>query len=124
MRCMLEKITKLNEVNMIIKFNEVEELELKNFKGGEKSLLARMISDDNNKIMMSKLVPGASIGEHIHDTNSEIIFVLEGKGLIICDGQKEEVQAGDCHYCKKGSKHTFINNGIENIVFYAVVPQH
>ena len=109
---------------MIIKFNEVEELELKNFKGGEKSLLARMISDDNNKIMMSKLVPGASIGEHIHDTNSEIIFILEGKGLIICDGQKEEVQAGDCHYCKKGSKHTFINNGSENIVFYAVVPQH
>ena len=109
---------------MLIKFNEIQEAEMKNFKGGEKSVFTKMIVDDNNRIMMSRLVPGASIGMHIHDVSSEIIFVLKGQGLVICDGKEEVVKAGDCHYCEKGSTHTFINNSAEDIVFYAVVPQH
>jgi mannose-6-phosphate isomerase-like protein (cupin superfamily) len=109
---------------MIINFNEIQEKEMKNFKGGEKSLFTKMIVDEDNRIMLSKLIPGASIGEHIHDITSEIIFILQGKGLIICDGKEEVVEAGVCHYCPKGSTHTFINNGQEDILFYAVVPQH
>lgn len=109
---------------MIIKFKEIEEKELVNFKGGEKSLFTKMIVDDNNRIMMSRLVPGASIGEHIHDVNSEIIYVLEGNGVIICDGKEEKISSGECHYCEKGSTHTFINNSQNDIIFFAVVPQH
>ena len=109
---------------MIIKFNNIQEVEMKQFKGGKKSLYTKMIVDDNNRIMMSRLIPGASIGEHIHDVNSEIIFVIQGAGLIICDGKEEKVTAGECHYCPKGSTHTFINNGEEDVIFYAVVPQH
>ena len=109
---------------MIIKFNEIQETEMKNFKGGEKSVFAKMIVDNNNRIMLSKLIPGSSIGEHTHENSSEIIFVIEGRGIIVCDGEKEVIEAGECHYCKKGSTHTFINNSKENIIFYAVVPQH
>lgn len=109
---------------MIIKFDNITETEMKNFKGGEKSMFAKIISDENNKIMKNRLIPGASIGEHVHETNSEIIFVLEGTGLVVCDGQEEQLSVGDCHYCPKGSKHTFINNSDKDIVFYAVVPEH
>lgn len=109
---------------MLIKFNEIKEVEISNFKGGEKSVFTKMIVDDNNRIMMSRLVPGASIGEHIHDVSSEIIFIIEGEGLIICDGKEETIRSGECHYCEKGSTHTFINNSEKDIVFYAVVPQH
>lgn len=109
---------------MNIKFNNILETEIKNFKGGEKSIFSKMITDEYNKIMMNRLIPGSSIGEHVHETNSEIIFILEGTGLIICDGQEEQVATGDCHYCPKGSKHTFINNSEKDIVFFAVVPEH
>ena len=109
---------------MIIKFENIAETKIDNFKGGEKSIFVKMLSDDNNKIMKNRLIPGASIGEHIHENNSEIILVVEGKGLIICDGHEEVVQAGECHYCPKGSKHTFINNSDEDIIFFAVVPEH
>ena len=30
---------------------------------------------------------------------------------------------GYCHYCKKGSSHTLVNDGEEELVFFAVVPQ-
>ena len=51
---------------MIIKFNEIEEKQLKAFYGGEGTFLARMFVDEKNKILRGKLVPGASIGMHKH----------------------------------------------------------
>ena len=108
---------------MIIKFNGIEERNLKAFYGGEGALIANMFVDEKNKILRGKLVPGSSIGLHKHDTSSEIIFVYAGKGKMICDGKEELLSAGDCHYCPKGSEHTFLNVGEEDLCFYAVVPQ-
>lgn len=108
---------------MKINFNNISAKEVNNFKGGEKSILLKVFSDDLNKIMINKLLPGASIGLHKHDDSSEIIFILSGKGYFICDGVKESVEQGDCHYCPKGSEHTFINDSEEELEFFAIVPQ-
>lgn len=109
---------------MKINFNEIPVQNLKNFKGGEKELNARMYSDENNKIMSSYLVPGASIGMHQHVGNSEIIYFLKGTATIIFDGEKLTFKAGECHYCPEGSFHTMINECDENVEFFAVVPTH
>lgn len=108
---------------MIIKFNEIKETELKAFYGGEGALIANMYVDENNKILRGKLVPGATVGLHKHETSAEIIFILSGKGKSVCDGKEEFLLAGDCHYCPKGSEHCLINVGEENLIFFAVVPQ-
>lgn len=108
---------------MKIQFEEIIEKELKGFYGGKGSFIASMFVDEKNKILRGKLVPGSSIGLHTHDTSSETIFVYAGKGVMICDGKEELLSAGDCHYCPKGSAHTFTNNGAEDLCFYAVVPQ-
>lgn len=108
---------------MIIKFDEIKETELKAFYGGEGALIANMYVDGKNKILRGKLIPGATIGAHRHVPSSEIIFILSGKGKAICDGVEEFLTAGDCHYCPKGSEHTLINVGEEDLCFYAVVPQ-
>ena len=68
---------------MILDTNKIEEKALANFKGGEKALNARMHVDENNKIIFGRLEPGASIGEHTHETNSEIIFFTSGKFKLI-----------------------------------------
>ena len=49
---------------MIINFNEQELQEFPNFKGGEKSLNAKMFFDGMNRIIYGELEPGASIGMH------------------------------------------------------------
>ena len=109
---------------MIIKFDEIEKKELQAFHGGEGALIAYMFADEKNKILRGKLVPGASIGEHRHENTSEIIFILQGRGRIVCEGKEEDVFVGDCHYCPKGSTHAFENVGEEDLIFYAVVPKH
>ncbi len=107
----------------MIDFGKIEEKIFENFYGGEKELRGRMFVDDLNKILKGRLVSGASIGLHKHETSSEIIFFLSGSGKVICDGKEEKVSSGDCHYCKKGSEHSLINDGSEDLIFYAVVPQ-
>ena len=107
----------------MIDFNKIELSVLPNFQGGEKELRANIYSDSLNKILKGRLVSGATIGMHRHETSSEIIFFLSGRGKMITDGVEERVMAGDCHYCKKGSEHALANDGDEDLVFYAVVPQ-
>lgn len=108
---------------MIIDLIHMIEEEKPGFKGGEGSLHTRMFSDESAKIMRGRLQPGASIGLHTHDTSSEIIFFLEGTATILYDGQTEVLTAGQCHYCPKGHSHTMMNQGTEDLVFYAAVPE-
>ena len=107
---------------MRIDFSEIAEMSLDHFYDGEKQLHTKMIRDEYNKIMKGRLVPGASIGMHTHETNSEIIFILEGHGKVLYDDTSEELHAGIAHYCKKGHAHSLINDSDADLLFYAVVP--
>ena len=108
---------------MILDYKTMETTVLPNFKGGEKEYAAQMFFDGTNRIMKGKLIPGASIGLHTHETNSEMIYVLEGEGCMILDGQEEILCADMCHYCPKGHSHTFINKSDKDLIFFAVVPE-
>lgn len=107
----------------MINFNTMAETPLHHFKGGEGDTNARMVADELNRIMKSRLEPGCSIGLHTHETSSEIIYVLSGTGTAILDGAEETLPPGTCHYCKKGQTHTFMNKGTEDLIFFAVVPE-
>lgn len=108
---------------MIIEFNRMEEQIMPQFKGGEKEYRVKMFVEDNNKIMAGRLIPGATIGLHTHETDCEVIFITEGSGKVLYDGTEERVSAGNCHYCPKGHSHSLINDSDSDLLFYAVVAQ-
>ena len=103
---------------MLIDFDHIDEEVLPHFKGGEKATAARMVDDGLNRIMQGRLVPGASIGLHSHDTSSEIIFIVAGEGHVLYDDERLSVRAGMCHY-----RHSLINDSEADLEFWAVVPQ-
>lgn len=109
---------------MIIAFKTIPETRLTAFKGGEKELVANMFTDEKTKIMRGHLEPGASIGYHKHEQNSEIILLLSGRGSVVYDGQKEELLPGMVHYCPMGHSHSLQNLSDEPLEFFAVVPEH
>ena len=78
---------------MIIDFPNIPEQRLPNFKGGEKEYIARMFFDGQNRIMYGRLEPGASIGLHTHETSSEIMYFLEGRGKVLLADGEERVAA-------------------------------
>lgn len=107
---------------MIFDFDKEAWERLDRFKGGEKFMDAKMHFDGTNRILLGTLVPGATIGLHTHDANSEIIYFLSGRGYMLTDGVREEVAAGMCHYCPKGHTHGMFNDSDDDLVFFAVVP--
>ena len=107
---------------MLIDFSKMEEQVIPGFLGGEGTFHARMRGDELGKIMRAALEPGSSIGLHTHDASSEIIYILAGKGKVLCDGEHETLSAGSCHCCPKGHSHSLINDSDAPLEFFAVVP--
>lgn len=108
---------------MLIHFDAMETAVIPHMRGGEKEVSAQMYSDSLGKIMRGRLIPGASIGLHTHETSSEVIYILSGTGKVLCDGVYEPLAAGSCHYCPKGHEHSLINDSRGDLCFFAVVPE-
>ena len=108
---------------MLIDFNTIPEVITPNLRGGEKEAAIKAFNDGSNKIMMGKLIPGASIGLHTHETNSETIYILEGTGKVLYEGEYIPLAAGSCHYCPKGKGHSLINDSDADLRFFAVIPE-
>jgi len=108
---------------MIVDFDRIQEEKIRNFRGGEREIFLRLFTDGGNKIMYGRLKPGASVGVHTHGTSSEMVYILEGAGTALYDGKAEAVRPGLCHYCPQGHSHSLVNDGAEDLVFFAVVPQ-
>lgn len=109
---------------MIIDFDKIKEETLLNFRGGEGELDTRNYVDGENKIMMSRLRPGASSGYHTHEKNSEIVYIISGNGYFCYDGAEEKFVAGDVHYCPMGHSHAMFNDGQDDVVYFAIVAEH
>ena len=108
---------------MLIDFKNLEESIVPHMRGGEKEFAVKTYTDGKCKIMRGRLIPGASIGLHAHETNCEVIYVLEGSGKVLFDGEYHPVAAGSCNYCPKGCAHSLINDGETDLIFFAVVAE-
>ena len=51
-------------------------------------------------------------------------YVLSGVGTMEYEDTKEKLYPGDCHYCPQGGTHSLSNEGTEDLIFFAVVPEH
>ena len=109
---------------MVIDLENLGENRMPGFKGSKGDTFLNKYENDLGKIMLGRLEPGSSIGLHTHEKNSEIIFIVSGKADFLYDDTTEKAAAGQCHYCPMGHSHSMINSGDEDLVFFAVVPEH
>ena len=107
---------------MLYDLNNEKKTVYPNFKGGEGEFIAAILFDGQNKIIRGTLQPGSSIGEHVHEGDSEITYFLSGTATVLDDGKKYTATAGECHYCPCGHRHGLENHGSESLEFFAVVP--
>ena len=66
------------------------------------------------------LEPGASIGEHRHDTDEEIYIILSGRGVMKIDGQPQPVAPGDVCLTRRGHSHDLVNS-LEGPMHFLVI---
>lgn len=108
---------------MLINFNEIKEVTIPGMNNGTGMMTAKMFMDEQGKIIPCRIHSGGSIGTHRHETSDDINYVLSGSGKAICDGREEILSAGTCHICKKGSEHSIINTGSDDLVLLTVVSE-
>lgn len=108
---------------MLIDFNAMDERKIPGMNGGTGEMSAKMYMDGQGKIIPCRIHPGGSIGLHKHPTSDDVNYILSGTGKAICDGQEEMLVQGVCHICKKGSEHSIINMGHEDLVMITVVSE-
>ena len=67
------------------------------------------------------LVPGASIGYHVHENETELFYFLEGCGRVQDDDRFHDVVAGDSMATFAGHGHGVENTGDTDLVILAVI---
>ncbi len=107
---------------MLIDFKTSGWTEIPHMNGGEGSVFAKMIMTEDTRIIMTRMLPGSSIGRHIQSTGDDVNYVLEGHGRAICDGKEEILTPGVCHVCPKGSEHSIVNDGRTDMILFTTVP--
>ena len=68
-----------------------------------------------------RLVPGASIGYHVHENETEMFYFLEGCGRVQDDDKAYDVQAGDSMATFNGHGHSVENTGDNDLVILACI---
>lgn len=67
------------------------------------------------------LKPGCSIGYHRHVDEDEIFYVMQGTAMILDNGKKERIEAGDGHMLKGGQSHSIENIGDTPLKVFALI---
>jgi quercetin dioxygenase-like cupin family protein len=63
--------------------------------------------------------PGGQIVPHIHEV-IEVIYVVEGDGEALANGERQKVEPGTVVVAQVGSEHGFFNTGNTDVVLYCV----
>lgn len=106
---------------MKIDFNELKEMTIPGMNEGTGTMTSKMYNDEKYRIIPTAIHPGGSIGLHAQNSGDDLNYIISGRGKAICDGIEEELKAGVMHICPKGSDHSIINTGDEDLVMLTIV---
>lgn len=74
---------------------------------------------------ISRYAPAAYVGEHVHQVQEQIYYVLEGEGVLTLDDERHLMKPHDYVYVPPGVRHSFTNTGTAGLVFLVVTtPAH
>jgi mannose-6-phosphate isomerase-like protein (cupin superfamily) len=90
---------------------------LTHFVDGSTQHHARMLAEIT-------LPPGASIGKHQHDGETEYFIFLEGTGTVNDNGAETPIKPGDVMITGDGAFHDVKNTGSVPLVFNALIVTH
>ncbi len=87
----------------------------------EQTLLSSKLPERVRIFNLLTLIPGASIGYHVHEEETELFYIIEGNGRVRDDDDYFDVSAGDCMATFSGHGHAVENTGDTNLVILACI---
>ena len=80
----------------------------------------------NLQLVLMTLQPGEEIGEETHDDRDQFFRIEEGKGAILIDGRRHDVEDDFAVIVPAGARHNVINTGPAPLKLYTIYgpPEH
>jgi mannose-6-phosphate isomerase-like protein (cupin superfamily) len=78
-----------------------------------------------SQVVLMSLQPGEEIGMEVHD-GDQIIYVVEGDGLVVLDSEEREVEKGTLILVPAGVQHNLMNTDDKRLKLFTIYapPQH
>jgi mannose-6-phosphate isomerase-like protein (cupin superfamily) len=111
---------------MVIKRKEMMTEVMEKVRGGEgQTEFVHLVDCKNEKnirlLAELTLLPGSSVGNHNHESETEYYIILSGSGTVNDNGTETPVNAGDVIITGNGASHSISNTGTAPLVFHAVI---
>lgn len=96
-------------------------------RGGEGSLkLEHLLTADEffhkgRMIAKITLEPGCSMGQHKHEGEMELYYILSGEATVTDETEAKTLYPGDVMYTGDGGSHSIANAGKETLTLLAVI---
>ncbi|MFI7452415.1 cupin domain-containing protein [Nonomuraea sp. NPDC049714] len=81
---------------------------------------------EHSQLVIMTIPPGGEIGDEVHEENDQILTFVAGTGEARVGGEVREVNQGDLVAVPAGTRHNFVNTGVNPLVLYTVYgpPDH
>lgn len=83
---------------------------IRNFENTSNPILGEPEGVPNYVMLYVQHEPGASSAHHTHPWEHQA-FIVEGAGILWCDGEEYPIRQGDAVLVPPGSEHHFTNTG-------------
>lgn len=84
-------------------------------------LITKEIGAENFAMRLFEMEPGGYSPFHDHPWEHEI-FILEGEGVAVGEGEERKFRAGDVIFIPQNEKHQLKNNGKKTVKFLCLIP--
>jgi quercetin dioxygenase-like cupin family protein len=84
-------------------------------------LITREMGAKNFAMRLFEMNPGGYSPFHSHPWEHEV-FILEGEGLVVGEGEERKFRAGDVIFIPPNEKHQFKNNDEKTVKFLCLIP--
>lgn len=67
------------------------------------------------QVVIMSIPKGTDIGEEVHMDNDQVLYLVDGEGKVILNGEQMPFEKHDLVLVKAGTIHNFINTGDEDL---------
>lgn len=80
-----------------------------------------IIKRRNSSAFLLNFLPGQHMRPHNHPNRELYLYVFEGSGTLLIDGEEIEVTVGDVFYCDPDEQIGFTNTSDQNVSIFSTM---
>jgi len=89
-------------------------------KAGEQVQLINIAHDDTITVIVGRIIEGAEVKRHFHNTHDETFCVIKGTGQTMINDQWVDIKPGSVHFNPMTKVHSTKNTGSGELLFVSI----